>query len=143
MRACIPRTLRFALALLMLGVGALGPVGHARLQSGGETAGAWFAAIEAERDWLANGDTHSANTTVQVFGVAHRHSHGDAPAHEHGGPDSVAADHVHGMAFLLPAMVGMRLPCLNDMAPCSLATRLTSAQPDDPDRPPRSGAAPA
>jgi hypothetical protein len=124
----------------MLLTGALGQAGHAWAHHcGADPSAAWLAALQAEREWLA-GTTDRTEASVEVFGAEGRHSHGDAPAHQHDGPDGLLADHAHGVAFLLPAAAG-----LADRAPgaspgWALSPRLAGAPAGNPDRPPRGNA---
>lgn len=130
------------LASIMLVTGMLGQAGHAWTHGGGaDHAAAWLAALQAERDWLADGAADAADASVQVFGAQGRHSHGDGPAHQHDGPDGLLADHVHGVAFLLPAASGLAHRALGASMICTLSARLAGAPPGGLDRPPRGGAA--
>jgi hypothetical protein len=135
---------RLLLAALMLLTGLLGQVGHAWAHGGGtDPAAAWLAALQAERDWLSAGAADEAGGSVQVFGAAGRHSHGDSPAHQHDGPDGLLADHAHGVAFLLPAVSGVAQRALGASLPWALFAVLAGAQANDLDRPPRNDATPA
>lgn len=130
------------LAALMLLTGMLGQVGHAWAHHGGADPGAaWLAALQAERDWLAGGATDGADASVEVFGAEGRHSHGDGPAHQHDGPEGLLADHVHGVAFLLPAASCVAHRTLGASLAWALSTRLTGAPSGNLDRPPRGAAA--
>jgi hypothetical protein len=122
----------------MLVTGVLGPAGHARLHAGGETdATAWLAAIEAERAWLAGSAGDGAEPSVQVFGAEGRHSHGQAPAHQHDGPEGLQADHAHGVALLLPAIAGVAHRTRGASVAWAMCANPAGAWPDHPDRPPR------
>lgn len=135
------RHARMLLAFLMLLTGMLGQAGHAWAHGAGASpAAAWLAALKAERDWLA-GAADGADSSVQVFGAEGRHSHGDGPAHQHEGPDGFLADHVHGIAFLLPAAPGMAQPALGASLAWALFARLAGAPSANLDRPPRADAA--
>lgn len=129
------------LACLMLLTGLLGQVGHAWAHgSGHDPAAAWLAALQAERDWLAGSTGAEPDAVVQVFGAEGRHSHGDGPAHQHGGPDGFTADHAHGVAFLPPALSGVPVWDLRATPAWTLSARLVGAPPAHPDRPPRGDA---
>jgi hypothetical protein len=129
------------LAALMLLTGVLGQVGHAWAHGGPDPAAAWFAALEAERDWLAGGAAGSGDASVQVYSAEGRHSHDGGRAHQHDGPDGLLADHAHGVAFLLPAASGMAHPALGASLAWALSARLTGAPSANLDRPPRGDAA--
>jgi hypothetical protein len=126
----------------MLLTGLLGQVGHAWAHgAGSDPAGAWLAALQAEREWLASSAADPADTSVQVFGAEGRHSHGDGPTHQHDGPDGLLADHAHGVAFLLPAVSGLVHRTVGGSPAWTFSAGLVGAQSDHPDRPPRIDAA--
>lgn len=126
----------------MLLTGLLGHAGHAAAHAGGsDPAAAWLAALQAERDWLADGGADGAGASVQVFGAEGRHSHGDSPAHQHDAPEGLLADNAHAAAFLLPAVSAMAHRALGASVAWALPARLAGAQPNSLDRPPRNDAA--
>lgn len=135
------RHVRLLLAALMLLTGALGNVGHAMAhKDGADPAAAWLAALQAEREWLAAA-ANGADSAVEVFGSAGRHTHGDGPAHQHDGPEGLLADHAHGVAFLLPPTAGLADRALGTSRAWAISARLTGAPSGNLDRPPRNDAA--
>jgi hypothetical protein len=138
----IARRVRLLLAALMLLTGALGQVGHAWAHHGGtDPSAAWLAALQAEREWLAGTTADRTEASVEVFGAEGRHSHGDAPAHQHDGPEGLLADHAHGVAFLLPAAAGLADRALGASLGWALSPQMAGAPSGNLDRPPRGDAA--
>lgn len=134
----LARRVRLVLAALMLLTGLLGEVGHAWAHgAGSDPAGAWLAALQAEREWLASGGADRAEMSVKIFGAEGRHSHGDGPSHQHDGPDGFGTDHAHGFAFLLPTVSGLAHRSVRGSPSWIFTAGLVGAQSDHPDRPPR------
>jgi hypothetical protein len=128
-------------AALMLLTGMLGQVGHAWAHPDGSDPGAaWLAALQAERGWLAGAATDGTDASVEVFGAEDRHSHGDGPVHQHGGPDGLLADHAHGIAFLLPAAWVVAHRDLTASLAWTFSARMSGAPSGNLDRPPRGDA---